>query len=463
MKTLAPTSAPRLDRKSVQEVSKQKSGRLPKTDLRYWQKAIFQPTYTRGGEVFVVQEWSVKIQHLGRRETFSLGTPNRAAAAAKAKEVYLTLQGAGWDAALAKYKPVSHVKPRTDCTVGEFLTEIKANADGRAKTVEGYAKALRKIVAEIMGIVGGKKKYDYRSGGHKAWIDKVHAVKLANITPEKVQRWKRTFLAKAGNDPVKQRRAQVSANSFLRQAKSLFAPDMLRFVNGIVMPEPLPFTGVAFEKRPSMRYRSTFDIEEVIRLARTELAESKPEQFKIFLLAVMVGLRREEIDKLEWSAFRWDEEVIRIEATNFIALKSEDSIADVEVDPEVIELFRGYRARATGRFVIESRVVPRTGVLYGHYRCQRDFEKLLAWLRSKGVSTPKPLHSLRAEYGSQICARHGIYAASRALRHADIKVTTEHYVDKKHRVTVGLGALLKDDEKIVPIGDPEAESAAATA
>jgi hypothetical protein len=41
-------------------------------------------------------------------------------------------------------------------------------------------------------------------------------------------------------------------------------------------------------------------------------------------------------------------------------------------------------------------------------------------------------------YGSQVCDRHGIYAASRAPRHASVAVTAAHYVDKKSKVTSGL-------------------------
>ena len=47
-------------------------------------------------------------------------------------------------------------------------------------------------------------------------------------------------------------------------------------------------------------------------------------------------------------------------------------------------------------------------------------------------------------YGGQACDRHGIYAASRALRHASVAVTAAHYVDKKSKVTSGLGAVLSD-------------------
>ena len=37
----------------------------------------------------------------------------------------------------------------------------------------------------------------------------------------------------------------------------------------------------------------------------------------------------------------------------------------------------------------------------------------------------------------------GIFAASRALRHTDIRITSQYYADKKVRITTGLDALLK--------------------
>ena len=98
----------------------------------------------------------------------------------------------------------------------------------------------------------------------------------------------------------------------------------------------------------------------------------------------------------------------------------ESRTVDVEVDPELVELFRGYRAKAKGSFVIESSNDARPDATYDHYRCQSCFEKLAEWLREKGVKSRTPLHTLRKEFGSQICDREGIYAASRALRHTDI-------------------------------------------
>ena len=43
-----------------------------------------------------------------------------------------------------------------------------------------------------------------------------------------------------------------------------------------------------------------------------------------------------EIDLLEWSSFRWDFGMIRIEPTEYFLPKTEDSIGDVPVDPEFV-------------------------------------------------------------------------------------------------------------------------------
>jgi hypothetical protein len=112
------------------------------------------------------------------------------------------------------------------------------------------------------------------------------------------------------------------------------------------------------------------------------------------------------------------------------------------VDPELLEKFRVIQKAATGNFVIESSIAPRPEAAYTHYRCTKDFTLLMGWLRSKGVTGNNPLHTLRKEFGSQICAKHGIYAASHALRHGDIAITSQHYLDQKRPVTVGMGHLL---------------------
>jgi integrase len=123
----------------------------------------------------------------------------------------------------------------------------------------------------------------------------------------------------------------------------------------------------------------------------------------------------------------------------------------VPIDKELAALFRGWHAKTTGLFVIEADAQPRTDATYVHYRAQSHFDGLIKWLKSKGVTAVKPLHELRKEFGSQMCAKAGIYAASRMLRHADIAITAQHYVDQKERVTFGMGNLLVMPSNVTPM------------
>jgi integrase len=442
-----------VNKKSGQEVAKQSFG---KSDARYWHDVIFKPIYTRDGKTRCVENWAARIQWRGRRELFNLKTPNKAAAAAKAKEIYTTLVGAGWDAALEKFKP--EMQRKTVSTVGDFLTELRGHWSGKPKTFEDYCQKFRTILSQIFGIKGGRERFDYVNGGRDAWVAKIDRIKLAEVTPDKVNRWRIAFVRKAGENPVKQRRARISCNSLMRQAKSLFSAELVAHV-AMHKPDKLPFDGVAFYKRESMRYHSTLDFEALIQDAVRELSQ---EQLKIFLLAAMAGLRRNEIDRLEWPAFRWNEGVVRIEPTEHFTPKTTDSGGDVPIDKELAALFRGWHAKATGSFVIESETEPRKGVTYAHYRAQRHFEALAAWLRGKGVVAIKPLHELRKEFGSQVCAKAGIYVANRMLRHADIAITAQHYLDQKERVTIGMGKLLSMPGNVTPIRR-EIDSAVAAA
>jgi len=343
-------------------------------------------------------------------------------------------------------------------SVGQFLALAETVASVQKVTWQGYVTAFRRIVSNSFNLDLGKKKFDPHGGGNQEWVQRVDAVKLANVSPQKIQQWKRTFLAEAAPDPVSQRSAKVSINSFLRQARSLFSRKILRHLGEVTLPDPLPFAGVEFEPRQSLMYRSSFDVQTLIATARDELASSDPEVFKVFLLAVMVGLRRKEIDLLEWDSFLWDSGSVRVQATQHFEGKSEDSLGDVYVDNELLEIFRGYRARAMGPFVIESDGQPHPGERHLRYRCKAIFVRMTKWLRQHGVKGNKPLHTLRKEFGSQICASHGIHAASRQLRHADIAITNMFYTDARKRALTGLGHLLKSNDKVVPLAQDQCDS-----
>jgi hypothetical protein len=157
--------------------------------------------------------------------------------------------------------------------------------------------------------------------------------------------------------------------------------------------------------------------------------------------------RRNVIDKLAWTAFCWNEGVIRIQATEFFRQKSHESEGDVLVDPELLELFRSFHARRKSEFVIKSKQHSKQTATLGRYRWQDDIRSLIGWLRAHGVVSRTPLHTLRKD-GSQSNARYGLTAAQEMLRHTDISTTASHYIEGKRRSVLGFSHLLKNDRTI---------------
>ena len=454
------------DRKSVQEVSKQdalgsgepkssgpgassgkaasrasgKTEAVGRTHVNYWRQRLFRNSYTRDGKRYLVREWSVKMQHLGQRKNFSLGTTSKEVAANKAREVFLRVLGQGWAAAEAEFNP-DMVVHKDDPTLGDFFEEVAAKSGLKPKTLRNYLTSFRTIASGSFQFEDDPSKYDYRSGGRQAWIKKVDAIKLSALTPERVHAWKVAHIRGVGSSPIAVGSAKRTVNSYLRCARSLLAPRILKFIN-LRLPSPLPFDGVDLEKIGIVRYVSKIKPELLVAAAKQDLALQHPESYKAFLLALFCGLRRAEIDFLEWQAIDWPHHRIWIGTTEHFSVKTDDSEDFVEVDPEVLAELRVFMAGSQTPFVINSHLPAHSDSDRQFYRCGPVFRQLTGWLRGKGIAANKPLHELRKEFGSLVNQKFGIYAASRALRHGDISTSTRHYVGKKERVTVGLGHLL---------------------
>src|SRR5438445_7714043 len=108
----------------------------------------------------------------------------------------------------------------------------------------------------------------------------------------------------------------------------------------------------------------------------------------------------------------------------------------------MIAELREFKPASQSPFIITSDRPPRNDSPRPYYRCEPIFDRLNEWLRSKGVKANKPLHEMRKEIGALIATEHGIFAASRFLRHSDITTTARHYAQHKARISVGLGKLL---------------------
>jgi integrase len=387
---------------------------VTKQSKLYWRERIFRPVV----RTELAPNYVVRMSHAGIQRKLSLMTPNREAAAQIARDWFVYLSAHGWAAFNAKYRNADPPAPgpifgpnaaKTSVTIGEYLAAVRAESELKHKTITDYEGCLRLIVSEVLAMGKGnrRRQKDRYRGGHKTWIADVDATPLEAVTPERVRAWKKDYVNRAGRDELARRRMVVNVNSYLRRARALFSKrKVLGKLRSVQLPVILPFDGVELEPRTDTKfYGAGAEPITLLRAAINELSDDHVEELKAFLLGINMGLRRKEIDLLEWQSFDFVAGTVRILPTRWYALKTNESAAELPVEPEILELFRGWRARATGHFVIESdrAPIPAHPVDYEYYRCEPTFKTLVEWLRSKGVQGNKPLHALRKLYGFGAC------------------------------------------------------------
>jgi integrase len=416
--------------------------RAAKTHQDYWKAKLKRRSYLgRDGKTVEIPEWQVRMFHLNREGWFNLATANHAAAAVKARDIYLSLVSVGWDATEAKYKPDPIIKADV-CTVGEFIAAVVHDSGLKPMTVRRYAVKLRKIVADVAKVEAGMKakarkmKYDYVNGGRTAWLAKVDGQKLDVLTPDSVNGWRNQYLTKAGTDPVARKSAERSAASYLRCARALFAPDVVSVLKKVKLPAN-PFAGVKLKDPGPQRYRSDISAELLLISAERELRDKRPQLYLGLFLCLWAGLRRKEADLLLWEQVDFKRGLIHIRRTVYFEPKTEESQRDIDLAPAAIDVLRSFKKGSKTEFVLEGSD-PNTNATYDFYRCDRTWCGLHAWLRSKGIRQRKAIHSLRKESGSLIASTFGIEAARQHLGHRDIRTTSAHYADKKKRVEISL-------------------------
>jgi DNA-binding NarL/FixJ family response regulator len=73
-------------------------GPLAKTDIRYWKRRLLERRHPSPTKTALSAALSTRIEHAGINHYFPLGTSDEAAAAAKAREIYLAVVKEGWEA-----------------------------------------------------------------------------------------------------------------------------------------------------------------------------------------------------------------------------------------------------------------------------------------------------------------------------------------------------------------------------
>ena len=406
---------------------------MSKHTVRYWESRVLERPGIAGLQV--------RFQ-IGRKQVwFPLNTGERQAAAETARDIFLSLQTNGLEKTLAKYKPKS-VKPIEvpKATLGEWLAAarpIMIGARCSPFSWERYRQTIRHVAAEIAGLPDGPQRSKTL---RKAWWEKVDATPLASLTNDAIKNWMRKKVDEAVTNPASLASVKRNMNFYRRTIKSVFGSRIRKELPNIPLPNPPPGEDLPLYDSGSFRYFSKVNILLLLTAARNALREANEEAYKVFLLALFAGLRRHEIDLLEWAHMDWGRSNILLCETELLSLKTDSSTSEVNVPDDIMLELRSFMPKSTSKFVITA---SGTFKLTGHrleYRCQKVFDSLIDWMREHGVSDPRPLHMLRKEGGSLVNSEHGIFAAQQFLRHANIGTTSSHYVDKRKRYTVSLGS-----------------------
>jgi integrase len=426
------------DQRQISKNGKGENKGTSKTNVKYWETKLQRRTYgNSSGDIVQSADYSVRLCHQGQQRFVSLRTSNKALAARRARDAYLLLKSTGWEALWKQYK----VRQSSDhsladsCTIGEFLEYAQTKSSIKPATFVYYKRSFCQILADIFNIQSGPEKFDYVHGGSKKRLDRIFKIKLSEITADRIEAWKNSTLQRKMKVNQSSRSSICTTiNKILRNAKSLFSKKLLKaikFDDTFVS----PFEGIEFLTEGSHRYVSTFNPKAIVQAAENELRPDNPEAFKIFVLALCCGLRRNEIDKLLWRQVDFGRRFISIQQTECFSPKTKESCSDIYFDESVMKILEGGKTSSVSKFVIESAIDPRPNAHYQHYRCDRIHKQLIEWLRRHGINGTNPLHTLRKEYGAEICRQFGLYEASRALRHASYSVTESFYVDRKAGIT----------------------------
>ena len=371
---------------------------MPAKDTSTYWKTKVTKRQVRGVQT---NQYYARMSHLGRQVWINLDTGNVNTAANTAASKYSLLKSEGWEA----LKPSK--KTGDTMTVGEWIAEVESLKMLRQSTLGNYTRKLRQVAGEIKKI-GDARKFSAK-GGAQSWAGKVDAVKLSELTTERIEKWRSRRLLLVGDTEEEASRANNTINSILRNIKSLFGRKIMEKVD--VTFSEVPFSAVKVGGATITPFQAEVDLDSLIKKASKVLSE---DLHLIFLLAAGCGLRRSEIDRLRRQDVDLTACTIKIVSTDDGRVKTKNSVRTLNISKGGIvhEALRAYRL---GFHMVNPEAERQTRKAES-YRCNDLFEELTAWLRAQGIiKAIQPIHYLRKAFGDRVASKHGIDIAAISL------------------------------------------------
>lgn len=279
-----------------------------------------------------------------------------------------------------------------------------------------------------------------------------HLLKLAGKDPEgssvqlgghTVWQFQQTLVKAAGDDALKRIRAERSANSILRQARSVFAAPVLPAYRELTLPDLEGFLKAAKLKAAAVQYVAPpADVIGRISADYPGLKAADPGAYAAFLLGAFLGLRNGEAAAAEWDWVERDGEGrswLRLATRPHWKTKTARG-RDVEIPAGVLAELEAVR-----RVIIEDIPADPAFLIPAPHETERKvrvFRRLNAWLRARGLTvqmTPKGFYELRKYFTNRAAWGSGAYRAARAAGNSPA-VVERYYADAGNRAPVEIVA-----------------------
>lgn len=359
-----------------------------------------------------------KIKRNGKQIWINLETPNKKTAEALARNHLRNLKTGRFDEVRNSLRQRAPAGAAAGPTIGQVVEAFK-NAPGEAngQTKNDYLWALRTLVERVKGV-------DTPWLDHPASIlDKALVHQFRSQITAQVQ--------KDGGTDADMSRAWRTGNSILRQARAVFAPDMLEHYAlsaRLGMPDMQSFRSApAFKGAKKTEYQIPDD--DLLAHTFEELEatrEAHPDRYLICWLVLGFGLRKSEIANLTPESFKIVDGRIHVELSSVIVKGIESNITKNGQECPRIPVSNGaweklapiINAAPRGAFLLQGSK---------DYRWDESFRQVNAWLGKLGWKTEKKIHELRAFAGCRVIMRNGLHAGSMWLRHGSVATTQQYY------------------------------------
>lgn len=379
---------------------------------------IFKRKRLRGGVITESANYYGRLCWQGRDLARDLGTGDSTEAWRRLRSIKRNLEA-------GRFEVLEQTKKRREmATFAEVFAIYLQRAKVEPRTARGNIGAMRKLLRTARPELRDKPDLD------------LDALPSGLLTAELMADFQTAMLAAAGNDKIARNTAAISANSWRRQARSIFSQDLLIFYRDHTLPDLDGFMRI--KPLPERSSRFTMPDPSVLTAIREragELRSSDPNAYRAFLLSFGCGLRRGEVAHARWT---WIETAsvptptgpqnrrfLRCQISADFDLKDrEDRL--VPIEDFVFDELTALRLPQVGA---EASDYLLTGNLTERYR--HTFDRFSAWLQSMGWDRKKKAHEFRKIYNTLVRMQAGADTARSVLGHSSDHVNREHYTDER--------------------------------